>query len=181
MSSNDPPKITSSTVLFSVPPPGDTRPHLKVLEPGQGKLYEQNYVDVEKEILIENLRTREPGKTTTLDVEGFQLFSNCPQTTKLLFADEEEIVQDYYPESVELVKKLTGASQVIPFHHSKHTVLDFGLNLTLSCQRYVATSSVTKQRKISRLGGSTSTCLHLKPCRLFISCYPSQRSLVSKS
>lgn len=117
MSSNDQPKFTNARLRFFVPPAGDVRSYFDILKP-DGKTFERNYTTEEKHVFIENLRVREQENTVTLDGEGFQLFSDCP-TTFRDFHSEEKIVGTYYPESIELTKKLTGASQVIIVDHSK--------------------------------------------------------------
>ena len=119
MPSNDRPGITSARLRFFVPPAGDVCSYFDVLK-SDGKTFERNYTNEEKQVFIENLRTRDREHSATLDVEGFQLFSDCPTTFKA-FNNEEDIARAYYPESVDLVKKLTGASQVIVLDHSKPT------------------------------------------------------------
>ncbi|KAJ3499800.1 hypothetical protein NLJ89_g10060 [Agrocybe chaxingu] len=48
---------------------------------------------------------------------GFQYFY-APSNHKS-FENDEEIEREYYPESIELIKKLTGASRVQLFDHSE--------------------------------------------------------------
>ena len=36
------------------------------------------------------------------------------------FENDEEVEREYYPEPIELVKELTGASRVVPFDHSAY-------------------------------------------------------------
>ena len=115
MSSNAPPKFTNATLRFALPPSGDVPAFVNIDDNGNK---EQNYTNEEKQVVIENLRTREWENAVTLDVQGFQLFGGCPATHKA-FTNDEEIRQEYYPETAKLVKKLTGASWAMPFHHSK--------------------------------------------------------------
>ncbi|KAF9523597.1 hypothetical protein CPB83DRAFT_862595 [Crepidotus variabilis] len=67
-----------------------------------------------KDVVIENVRGKE--HTVSLDTTGFQFF-NAPTKYKS-FANDEEIKREYYPESIELIKKLTGANRVVLFDHT---------------------------------------------------------------
>ena len=79
--------------------------------------YKQNYESVEKEVIIENLRSKED--SATLDATGFQLFHRPAKHTS--FATDEDVCREYYPESIELLKELIGASRVVVINHGKHT------------------------------------------------------------
>ena len=74
-----------------------------------------NYERPTKQVVIENLRGREG--SATLDTTGFQLYSGRP-AKHTSFSNDEDIEKEYYPESIELIKKLTGASRVVLFDHS---------------------------------------------------------------
>lgn len=63
---------------------------------------------------IENLRGKED--TVSLDTAGFAFFHEPAQHKR--FANDDEVEKEYYPESIELLKKLTGASRVVLFDHS---------------------------------------------------------------
>ncbi|KAH8980701.1 hypothetical protein EDB86DRAFT_2979020 [Lactarius hatsudake] len=65
-------------------------------------------------VKVENLRGR---AEATLDKNGFQFFHHPAKHTS--FANDEEILWEYYPESIELLKQLTGASCVVLFDHSE--------------------------------------------------------------
>ena len=69
----------------------------------------------EKSVVIENIRGKE--NSVSLDTAGFQFYKHTSKYTT--FANDEEILREYYPESIELIKKLTGASRVELFDHSK--------------------------------------------------------------
>ncbi|KAL0959114.1 hypothetical protein HGRIS_014410 [Hohenbuehelia grisea] len=73
-----------------------------------------NCTKEDREVTIENLRGKE--SSVTLDTAGFQFYRAPAAHTS--FANDEEIKNEYYPESVELIKKLTGASKVVLFDHT---------------------------------------------------------------
>ncbi|KAF5342826.1 hypothetical protein D9758_013382 [Tetrapyrgos nigripes] len=84
------PSFVSASLRFFTPPSDGSRP------------------------FIENLRGKE--SSVSLDTAGFQ-FYNEPAKHKS-FKNDEEIKREYYPESIELIKKLTGASRVVLFDHT---------------------------------------------------------------
>ncbi|TFK37367.1 hypothetical protein BDQ12DRAFT_157158 [Crucibulum laeve] len=65
-------------------------------------------------MVIENVRGKE--ESVTLDTAGFQFFKSPAKHTS--FTDDAEIEREYYPESIELIKKLTGATRVVLFDHT---------------------------------------------------------------
>jgi len=105
--------VTAKLVYFA-PPPDGSKAFIGInADPATGKR-EQNWVQEEHEGEIENIRGKED--TTSLDTTGFQFFKGAASHAH--FANDEEIEKEYYPESIELVKKLTGASRVVPFDHT---------------------------------------------------------------
>ncbi|KAI9436939.1 hypothetical protein H4582DRAFT_2099563 [Lactarius indigo] len=64
-------------------------------------------------VKVENLRGR---AEVTLDKNGFQFFHHFANHTS--FANDEEILRDYYPECIQLLKRLTGSSRVVLFDHT---------------------------------------------------------------
>lgn len=64
---------------------------------------------------IENLRGKED--TVSLDTTGFQFFR--AEAKHKSFNNDEEVEKEYYPESIELLKQLTGANRVVIFDHSE--------------------------------------------------------------
>jgi len=109
------PASITSTLIFALPPPDGTRPYLKTIaDPKTGK-HDRNYDREERTVLIENLR-RKSVEIPTLDTAGFQLFHRPARHTT--FISDEEIEKEYYSESVELLKELTGATRVVLFDHT---------------------------------------------------------------
>ena len=65
-------------------------------------------------VVIEDARGKED--EYTLDTTGFQFSRRPSKHTR--FQDDGEIKAEYYPECIEIIKQFTGATRVIPFHHS---------------------------------------------------------------
>ncbi|KAG6825686.1 hypothetical protein H0H87_008899, partial [Tephrocybe sp. NHM501043] len=63
--------------------------------------------------MVKNIRGKEDN--FTLDVSGVQYYTHESQCKN--FSNDSEIREIYYPESTELIKKLTGASKVVLFDH----------------------------------------------------------------
>jgi len=109
-----PPTSTIAQLLYIVEPEGGVRAYQNVnADPITGER-ERNFEREEKFVVIENVRGKE--NSVSLDTAGFQFYRHPSEHTT--FANDEEIRREYYPESVELIKKLTGASRVELFDHS---------------------------------------------------------------
>ena len=108
---------------FFVPPADKSAPWINVNANTNTGEREKNYTQEPVKVEIENIRGKEA--STSLDGNGFQYFRRAAKHTS--FANDEEIKQEYYPESIELIKELTGASKVVLFDHSR-------LILTLSLE-----------------------------------------------
>ncbi|KAI1128593.1 hypothetical protein F5Y10DRAFT_277291 [Nemania abortiva] len=66
------------------------------------------------ETMIHDIRGNE--SQYTLDTKGFQIVKHSSKEKD--FFDEEQIKRIYYPETEELLKKITGASKVIVYSHT---------------------------------------------------------------
>jgi len=113
------PAQTVPTTLSYFSPPSDGSRAFSVVSPTPGQL-QKNYLSVKHTAQIENIRGNE--SSVSLDTTGFQFYLNEPTKHKS-FQNDEEIEKEYYPESIELIKKLTGASRVVLFDHSKSFLL----------------------------------------------------------
>ncbi|KAF8584676.1 hypothetical protein K439DRAFT_1633390 [Ramaria rubella] len=103
-----------ATLLYFSPPADGAHPYLIVnADPITGK-QESNFTQEAHTVDIENIRGKE-GKYS-LDTSGFKFFREPAKHTR--FLDDEEIKREYYPESEELLKRMTGASRVILFDHT---------------------------------------------------------------
>ncbi|KAH7908716.1 hypothetical protein BJ138DRAFT_1128247 [Hygrophoropsis aurantiaca] len=107
------PSVEASLKYF-LPPSDGTRPYTNInADPKTGKM-RHNWVEHESIVQIENIRGTED--QFTLDNAGFQFYRAAPKHTS--FTDDAEIEKEYYPESIELIKKLTGASSAVIFDHT---------------------------------------------------------------
>ncbi|KAL4068713.1 hypothetical protein V8B97DRAFT_790605 [Scleroderma yunnanense] len=104
---------TTAQLRYSLPPPDGSKPYIGVMpDPVTGRP-SQNWLDDFHTIQIEDVRGRED--QYTLDDAGFQYYRHPAKHTT--FLNDEEIKEEYYPESIELIKKLTGATRVVIFAH----------------------------------------------------------------
>ncbi|KDR70145.1 hypothetical protein GALMADRAFT_230141 [Galerina marginata CBS 339.88] len=107
------PVSTTGKLRYIVPPKDGAR---AIYVPGltAAAAEQRNYTHGEREVVLENLRGKED--TASLDTTGFQFFHEPAKHTS--FANDEEIVREYYPETIEIIKRLTGASRVELFDHT---------------------------------------------------------------
>ncbi|KAF9257337.1 hypothetical protein L218DRAFT_879716 [Marasmius fiardii PR-910] len=109
--------VTADLFYFS-PPPDGTKPVRYLSTPPKGTPV-VNYKDDKRVVSIENVRGKED--KFTLDTSGFQFLLNQPTKVKT-FDDDKEVQENYYPESVDIIKRATGASKVFIFDHSERRV-----------------------------------------------------------
>lgn len=110
-----PPASTTADLLYIVEPKAGVDAYQYInADPISGER-QRNFEREEKSVIIENLRGKE--NSVSLDTAGFQFYRYPSKHTT--FVNDEEIQQEYYPESAELIKKVTGASRVELFDHSE--------------------------------------------------------------
>lgn len=104
---------TSAKLTFYVRVPDGVKAFQTInADPKTGERH-RNFEREEKEVPIENARGEE---AITLDKAGFQLVKRAAKHTA--FVDDAEIRREYYPESADLIKQITGASKVVWFDHT---------------------------------------------------------------
>jgi hypothetical protein len=109
------PVSTTADLLYALEPEGGVRAYQRTdIDPLTGERGRNIEVEA-KSVVIENVRGKED--SVSLDTAGFQFYKHTSKHTT--FDNDEEIYREYYPESIELIKKLTGASRVELFDHSK--------------------------------------------------------------
>jgi len=108
------PVSTTADLFYALEPEGGVRAYQRVdVDPSTGERV-RNFEVEAKSVVIENVRGKED--SFSLDTAGFQFYKHTSKHTN--FDDDEEIRRVYYPESIELIKKLTGASRVELFDHT---------------------------------------------------------------
>ncbi|TFK68061.1 hypothetical protein BDN72DRAFT_769879 [Pluteus cervinus] len=108
------PSTTHGTLTFTVKPPDGIRAYrLREVDPITGQRV-RNYKSIQQDVEIENVRGKE--EDYTLDGAGFQLGHHPAKHKK--FENDAEVKSEYYEESVELIKNVTGASKVVIFDHT---------------------------------------------------------------
>ncbi|KAI6130915.1 hypothetical protein EV401DRAFT_2193762 [Pisolithus croceorrhizus] len=104
-----PAQFTATKLTYFSPPADGSRAlsHISA-DPATGERLKNWNEDI-RAVQIEGIRGKE-------DISGFQYYRHPAKLTK--FTNDKEIEEGYYPESVELLKKLTGASRVVIFDHT---------------------------------------------------------------
>ena len=108
-------RTVSAELLYFSPPLDGSKPYTNINADPITGVRQQNWIKEPHTVQIENIRGKED--SVTLDTAGYQYYKRPQKYTS--FANDEEIEREYYPESIELVKQLTGASRIVPFDHSK--------------------------------------------------------------
>ncbi|KAG6844892.1 hypothetical protein H0H87_002728 [Tephrocybe sp. NHM501043] len=137
---------TTSKVNFFVAPLAHDEPAYTYINtnPKTGER-EKNYAEELKEVVFENLRGKE--SEFTLDSAGFQLVRQPAKHTT--FVDDEEIQRDYYAESIDLLKSVTGARKVVIFDHTIRRRVPGSLIDTPTTRQPVAQAHVDQTTKAS--------------------------------
>jgi len=104
----------TTRIEYQSPPPDGARAYHKTDRDPKTGAYDKNSVTKEHDVQVENVRGKKD--LYTLDNAGFQFFNRPTQVTD--FHDDKQIKEVYYPESIELIKELTGASRVVLFDHT---------------------------------------------------------------
>ncbi|KAJ3488092.1 hypothetical protein NLI96_g3089 [Meripilus lineatus] len=106
-------KVTAELQYFS-PPTDGSKAYTYINADTSTGVRPQNWEAVPHDLEIENIRGREGDYT--LDNAGFY-FGN-EKSAHTAFVDDKAIENEYYPESIELVKKITGATRAVIFDHT---------------------------------------------------------------
>ncbi|KAK6974493.1 hypothetical protein R3P38DRAFT_3482036 [Favolaschia claudopus] len=96
---------TTGTIHFFVPPKDGEPAYQSINAQTETGVRDRNFTLEAHDVKIENLRGNE--------IPTFPMPSR-----ETYFATTEEVEREYYPESIELLKKLTGASRVVLFDHT---------------------------------------------------------------
>jgi hypothetical protein len=130
----NPPSHTIARLSYFVEPKSSERAFQHVnANPATGER-ERNFTRADHDVVVKNLRGEE---SVTLDNAGFQ-FHRHP-AKHISFSNDAEIEKEYYPETVELLKKLTAASRVVIFDHSM--IISFSFEKVIIASKFSHSSS----------------------------------------
>src|SRR6516225_4353807 len=72
----------------------------------------------QRDIVIKDARRLEYSRRRQLEVHGLELLNRPLQRPALHFFDNRQVVQEYYPECAEIVRRATNAARVFAFDHN---------------------------------------------------------------
>ncbi|KAJ7148671.1 hypothetical protein C8R43DRAFT_925448, partial [Mycena crocata] len=105
---------TTASLSFYVPPQDGARAYQSINATPVTGVRDRNFTTQTHDVDIHDLRGSE--SAATLDTAGYQLYNHPAKHTA--FTNDADIEKEYYPESIELIKRLTGASRVVLFDHT---------------------------------------------------------------
>ncbi|KAG1876801.1 hypothetical protein C8R48DRAFT_591198 [Suillus tomentosus] len=103
---------TITTLNYFLPPSDGSRPYTDIYAPSGKPVH--NWIEDPHEVQIEDVRGKE--ELYKLDNAGFQYGREAPKHTS--FLNDDEIKREYYPESIDLMKRVTGATKIVIFDHT---------------------------------------------------------------
>ncbi|KAF9235951.1 hypothetical protein BU15DRAFT_50722 [Melanogaster broomeanus] len=112
MSSNN--YATTGTLNYFLDPPDGSRPYTNINADSATGAPQHNWLFDDRTVKIENVRGSQD--QYKLENAGFQYGVQASKHTR--FVDDEEIERQYYPECIDLIKKITGASSAVIFDHT---------------------------------------------------------------
>jgi hypothetical protein len=75
-------------------------------------------VTEQRDVVINDARRLDQSRRRQIEVHGFELLQRTLQRPDLQFLDNRQVVQEYYPECGEIVRKATNAAQAFAFDHN---------------------------------------------------------------
>lgn len=105
---------TTGTLNYYLAPPDGSRPYHNINTDSITGERMRNWVEDTHDMHIEDVRGKD--ELYKLDIAGFQFGREAAKHTS--FLNDGEIEHEYYPESIDLIKRFTGASSVVIFDHS---------------------------------------------------------------
>jgi hypothetical protein len=106
--------VVTTTVNYNVLPSDGGRAWQKINENPTTGVRERNWNMKGHEVQVENIRGRED--SVSLDTAGFQFYVRPSKFED--FDSDEKIKTEYFSESEEIIKELTGASRVVFFDYT---------------------------------------------------------------
>ncbi|KAG6827586.1 hypothetical protein H0H92_011209 [Tricholoma furcatifolium] len=101
--------LTTGVFHYYLPPLDGSRPYKNINDRN-----DKNYIRDTHEVPVKNIRGKE--EEFTLDISGFQYYRH--ETRCKDFNTDADIKENYYPESIQVIKQILGASKVILFDHT---------------------------------------------------------------
>jgi hypothetical protein len=108
---------TINTLNYYLAPLDGSRPFININADSITGKPVRNWVEDKNEMQIEDVRGK--AELYKLDNAGFQYGREAAKHTS--FLNDDEIEREYYPESIDLIKRVTGATSVVIFDHSTWT------------------------------------------------------------
>jgi hypothetical protein len=105
---------TISTLNYIIAPLDGSRPYNRIYADSTTTEPARNWTQEPHDMQIEDVRGKE--ELYKLDSAGFQFGREAPKHTS--FLNDDEIKGEYYPESIDLIKRVTGATKVVVFDHT---------------------------------------------------------------
>jgi len=99
---------------YYTPPADGSKPYNYITPDPTGKIPQKNWVPQPYPARITNLRTHT--QDVNLDDTGFA-FVKAP-TKEVAFVDDEKALEGYYQETIDLLKRFTGADKAVIFDHT---------------------------------------------------------------
>ena len=75
-------------------------------------------VTEQRDVVINDARRLDQSRRRQIELHGFELLQRTLQRPDLQFLDNRQVVQEYYPECAEIVRKATNAAQAFAFDHN---------------------------------------------------------------
>ncbi|KAG1810568.1 uncharacterized protein BJ212DRAFT_1448637 [Suillus subaureus] len=105
---------TTSALNYFVAPVDGSRAYNRIYADSTTTKPPRNWTQEPHDIQIEDVRGKE--ELYKLDNAGFQYGREAAKHTS--FLNDGEVEREYYPESIDLIKRVTGASSIVIFDHT---------------------------------------------------------------
>ncbi|KAG1799382.1 uncharacterized protein HD556DRAFT_1231452 [Suillus plorans] len=105
---------TSGILNYMFGPSDGSRPYNTINSDSATGRPVRNWTEDKHDIRIEDVRGKE--ELYKLDTAGFQYGREAAKHTS--FLNDDEIEREYYPESIDLIKRVTGATSIVIFDHT---------------------------------------------------------------
>ncbi|KAG1838721.1 hypothetical protein DFJ58DRAFT_813402 [Suillus subalutaceus] len=99
---------------YLLAPPDGSRPYNRVYADSATGKPARNWVEDPHDMPVEDVRGKE--ELYKLDNAGFQYGREASKFTS--FLNDDEIEREYYPESIDLIRRVTGATKIVIFDHT---------------------------------------------------------------